>query len=198
MSQRVSPAVNVASIEVLEPLILMSASSADVDVADLAVATEGDDLVVGIFAEAELQGASGDDVLVGAAGEHLISGGSGNDLLLAIRGDNVLDGGSGVDKALFLHGTRDDYLATDLGFGGIVEVAGERHHAESPGMVIEPDTPIQVVGSILILLISLANTRTRDSIITCYSTSLITLTYKHTVHLTFSNYIKQNIFYFQF
>lgn len=30
--------------------------------------------------------------------------------------------------------------------GGIVEVAGERHHAESPGMVIEPNTPIKVVG----------------------------------------------------
>lgn len=30
--------------------------------------------------------------------------------------------------------------------GGIVMVDEERHHAESPGMVIEPNTPVKVVG----------------------------------------------------
>lgn len=30
--------------------------------------------------------------------------------------------------------------------GGMVEIDNERHHAESPGMVIEPNTPIKVVG----------------------------------------------------
>ena len=30
--------------------------------------------------------------------------------------------------------------------GGMVEINSQRHHAESPGMVIEPNMPVQVIG----------------------------------------------------
>ncbi|MCR9202504.1 MAG: hypothetical protein NXI04_28010, partial [Planctomycetaceae bacterium] len=115
------------AIEVLEPLVLMSAAAADVEFDALDDATAGSDLLLATQAGARVDGGGGDDRLIAAAGSNALDGGPGSDLLYSLRGDNVLTGGTGDDTAVYLEGGVGDYAVRDLGFGGIVEVtAGTR------------------------------------------------------------------------
>ena len=96
-------------IEVLEPLLLMSASplaeaAADLDVV---VASGEGDLAQGTDASEQLRGEGGDNVL---------RGGGGDDYLVPLKGDNVLDGGAGNDTAVY-SGSVADYEFEDRGFG---------------------------------------------------------------------------------
>jgi len=116
-----------ASIEVLEPLVLMSAAAIDVEFDVLDDATAEGDLLLATEAGGRVDGGQGDDRLIAAAGANALDGGPGNDLLYSLRGDNVLTGGAGDDTAVYLDGGVGDYTVRDLGFGGIVEVtAGPR------------------------------------------------------------------------
>lgn len=116
-----------AAIEILEPLVLMSAAAADVEFDALDDGTADSDLLLATEAGARVEGGEGADRLIAAAGSNALDGGPGDDLLYSVRGDNVLTGGSGNDTAVYLDGAVADYTVRDLGFGGIVEVtAGTR------------------------------------------------------------------------
>ena len=111
-------------IEVLEPLVLMSAAAADVNFDDLGTGTSDGELLLATEAGGRIDGGGGADRLIGAAGSNALDAGSGDDQLISLRGDNVLTGGSGIDTAVYLDGASGDYTLQDFGFGGIVEVSG--------------------------------------------------------------------------
>ena len=112
-------------IESLEPMILMSASAADIDAASLDDATEGNDVMIALEAGSLMDGKAGHDILIGLAGDNYLKGGAGHDMLIAIRGDNVVDGGDGQDTLVYWGGNRADYKVTDKGFG-ILEIDNGR------------------------------------------------------------------------
>lgn len=112
-------------IESLEPMILMSASAADIDAATLDDATEGNDVMIALEAGGLMDGKAGHDILIGLAGDNYLEGGDGHDLLIAVRGDNVIDGGEGQDTLVYWGGNRAGYKVTDKGFG-ILEIDNGR------------------------------------------------------------------------
>ena len=109
------------AISSMEPLILMSASSAEIDPATLADGTDGNDVLIALSPDQLLDGAGGHDILVGLAGDNVLKGGGGHDLLISVRGDNVIDGGSGQDTLAYWSGERADFQIVDKGYG-IVEI----------------------------------------------------------------------------
>ena len=113
--------------ESLEPMILMSASAAELTEADLVLATSGNDLIISLTPDELIDGGGGHDILIGLAGNNVMRGGAGHDTLISVRGDNVLDGGAGMDKAVYWGGNRADYTVTDLGFGIIEIQSGDNH-----------------------------------------------------------------------
>ena len=117
--------LDLSGIESLEPMILMSASAADINAATLDDATEGNDVMVALEAGGFMDGKAGNDVLIGLAGDNYLKGGDGHDMLIAIRGDNVIDGGDGQDTLVYWGGNRADYKVTDKGFG-ILEIDNGR------------------------------------------------------------------------
>jgi hypothetical protein len=70
-------------IESLEPMILMSASAADIDAATLDDATEGNDVMIALEAGGLMDGKAGHDILIGLAGDNYLKGGAGHDMLIA-------------------------------------------------------------------------------------------------------------------
>ncbi|MEZ6123848.1 MAG: cadherin domain-containing protein [Planctomycetaceae bacterium] len=107
---------DIQKIESLEPMILMSASSADLN------GTDGDDILVAMNPYESVSGGDGDDVITGLGGDNLLCGDAGDDLLISTSGYNALDGGEGTDTVRFLDGNRADYQVIDRG-NGIIEVS---------------------------------------------------------------------------
>lgn len=108
-----------SDIEVLEPLLLMSASGMDVDVADSC----GADVHATQAAEALVSGGCGDDLLIATGGTNVLQGGTGDDVLMSLGGTNFLLGGEGSDVAAY-SGSQSDYVIEDHGFG-ILAVSSE-------------------------------------------------------------------------
>ncbi len=105
-----------AQVESLEPMILMSASAADVD------GTEGDDLLVAYYNGQTANGLGGDDKLIGVGGDNVLNGGDGNDRFVTVSGTNVIDGGDGQDTLQFLNNDVSDFNVIDRG-NGIIEIS---------------------------------------------------------------------------
>ncbi|MFZ5659601.1 MAG: putative Ig domain-containing protein [Pseudomonadota bacterium] len=77
--------------------------------ATVALATEGDDTILGSSAGDVIRGQSGNDTLVGQAGDDVIEGGAGDDVLLGLKeGDWIPD--SGNDTYLFGRGDGKDIV----------------------------------------------------------------------------------------
>lgn len=110
---------NVASIESLEPMVLMSASQID--------ATAGNDV---LFAEESgqiLDGLGGDDILLAKAGDNALFGGDGDDTIILFNGSNDVDGGSGHDTIVYADGDRSDFSTRSYGdFGVMITECGRR------------------------------------------------------------------------
>ena len=103
-------------IEVLEPLVLMSASPAACEAIDPSQLAEGNEFFNLQGLNPFSVGGEGCDTLLGLGGGFEISGADGNDWLLSVRGENKLDGGSGHDTVAYW-GQRAEYTIEDQGFG---------------------------------------------------------------------------------
>ena len=103
-------------IESIEPMILMSASGADIN------GTEDGEILIGFGSGDTVNGLGGDDTLIGLGGDNVLNGGDGDDRFITVYGDNVIDGGDGNDVLLIANGSRDDFEVIDRG-NGIVEVS---------------------------------------------------------------------------
>ncbi len=112
--------------ESFEPMILMSASAAELNAADLTESSNANDVMISLTPDELLDGGQGHDILVGLGGNNVLRGGEGHDTLISVRGDNVLDGGAGIDKAIYWNANRADYDVIDHGFG-IIEIVGDTH-----------------------------------------------------------------------
>ncbi len=112
--------------ETLEPMVLMSASAAELNAEELSQGTAGNDLIISLTPDELIDGAAGHDIMIALGGNNVLRGGAGHDTLISVRGDNVLDGGAGVDKAVYWNGNRADFTVTDHGFG-IYEIAGSKN-----------------------------------------------------------------------
>ncbi|APZ90860.1 cadherin repeat domain-containing protein [Fuerstiella marisgermanici] len=107
---------NSAQVESFEPMILMSASAADV------TGTDGDDVLVAYYNGQSADGLDGDDKLIGLGGDNVLHGGDGNDRFITISGTNVVDGGEGEDTLQFLNYDVSDFNIIDRG-DGIIEIS---------------------------------------------------------------------------
>ncbi len=101
-----------ASIESLEPMILMSASQME--------PTDGNDVLFAEEAGQLLDGLDGDDVLLATGGDNAIFGGGGDDTIILFEGYNAVDGGEGQDIVVYEHGSRSDFAIRDYGDHGIM------------------------------------------------------------------------------
>ena len=101
------------NIESLEPMVLMSASAAEIDPATLGDGTDGNDVLIALRPDQLLEGKGGHDIVIGLAGDNVMKGGEGHDMLIAVRGDNVIDGGEGQDNLVYWNGNRGDYTVVD-------------------------------------------------------------------------------------
>lgn len=108
-----------SEIEVLEPLLLMSASGVDVNIADFNPA----EIQATDANEAVIDGGSGNDLLVATGGTNVLQGGDGDDVLMSLGGANFMLGGDGNDTAAY-SGNQSDYEIEDHGFG-ILAVTSE-------------------------------------------------------------------------
>ncbi len=122
----VDPAKSFQLPETLEPMVLMSASAAELTADELPKGTAGNDLIISLTPDELIDGAAGHDIMIALGGNNVLRGGAGHDTLISVRGDNVLDGGAGVDKAVYWNGNRADFTVTDHGFG-IYEIAGSKN-----------------------------------------------------------------------
>lgn len=106
---------------------------ADVSVA---MATNGDDVIIGTIlgdtidglqGNDEIQGLAGNDTLIGNLGDDTLLGGPDNDLLVGGPGNNILDGGTGFDQAEFNgnigDGTNGDFIFGFTPEGGLEVVS---------------------------------------------------------------------------
>jgi Ca2+-binding RTX toxin-like protein len=112
--------------ETFEPMILMSASAAELSAEELSAGTAGNDLIIALTPDELIDGGAGHDIMIALGGSNVLRGGAGHDTLISARGDNVLDGGAGIDKAVYWNGNRADFTVTDHGFG-IIEIAGSKN-----------------------------------------------------------------------
>ena len=116
------------SIESIEPMILMSATtviggSAD----DLLTGTdfdgdylrgkEGDDQLFGLAGGDQLRGDEGADLLDGGAGDDLLRGGDGDDTLIGGEGNDDLRGDAGTNTVRYATQASTDFTVTDRGDG---------------------------------------------------------------------------------
>ncbi|WP_295956741.1 calcium-binding protein [Rhodoferax sp.] len=89
---------------------------------DLLMGTSGEDVIYALGGNDRIEGLAGNDLLGGDAGDDQIFGGDGDDLLIGATGDDTLDGGAGGDDLyggignntyLFGRGDGQDRLWTD-------------------------------------------------------------------------------------
>ncbi len=104
-------------IESIEPLILMSASAADIgNVIDLTDAN----LIIADEAHESAVGTSGDDIIIGLGGDNCLHGGDGDDLFFTTSGNNnEVDGEGGTDTIRYL-GDRSEFSVVALSGGGFM------------------------------------------------------------------------------
>lgn len=103
---------NLASIESLEPMILMSASQIE--------ATAGNDVLFADESGQLLDGLAGDDVLLATGGDNAVFGGDGDDTIVLFDGHNIVDGGDGDDIVVYEDGRRSDFVARSYGESGVM------------------------------------------------------------------------------
>ncbi|MEQ9408540.1 MAG: cadherin domain-containing protein [Fuerstiella sp.] len=108
-----------AKIESLEPMILMSASAADIS------GTDGDDVLIAFFNGQTADGGDGNDVLIGVGGSNVLKGGDGSDRFITVSGENVIDGGDGDDTLQFLNNDVGEFDIIDRG-NGIIEISNDQ------------------------------------------------------------------------
>ncbi|MDE0391731.1 MAG: calcium-binding protein [Rhodospirillales bacterium] len=77
--------------------------------ANLGVATEGADILIGGEGDDELLGGGGNDIIDGGSGPDRLIGGAGRDVLLGGSGDDVIGGGAGRD--ILRGGSGNDILS---------------------------------------------------------------------------------------
>lgn len=76
----------------------------EIDFVYPAVATDGDDVLIGYEKNDSLSGLGGNDRINGGPGNDMLDGGDGNDVIRGELGDDILIGGAGNDKLLGLAG----------------------------------------------------------------------------------------------
>lgn len=103
---------NLASIESLEPMVLMSASPIE--------GTPGNDVITAEQSGQLLDGMEGDDVLLAEGGDNAAFGGDGDDTIILFSGHNDVDGGDGNDIVVYADGNRSDFAIRDYGDNGIM------------------------------------------------------------------------------
>ncbi len=103
-------------IESIEPMILMSASGADVNGSD------SGEILIAFGTGDTINARGGDDTLIGLGGSNVLLGGDGDDRFITVSGDNVVDGGDGHDTLMLLNHDRADFNVIDRGHG-IVEIS---------------------------------------------------------------------------
>ena len=106
------------------------------ELADIAEAGAGDDLLLGNGGDDFLDGGSGDDQVHGGAGDDVVAGDAGDDLLSGGAGDDLIVGGEGTDTVTYAgsaSGVQVDLEAeTATGEGddtviGVENVVGSSH-----------------------------------------------------------------------
>ena len=103
---------NLAAIESLEPMILMSTSQIE--------GTDGNDILFAEEGGQILDGFAGDDVLLATGGDNAVFGGDGNDTIILLSGYNDVDGGNGNGIVVYEHGNRSDFAIRNYGESGIM------------------------------------------------------------------------------
>ncbi|GAB5443983.1 MAG: hypothetical protein Fues2KO_43320 [Fuerstiella sp.] len=116
-------------IESLEPMILLSASPAELN------GTDADDVLIAFLNGQTVDGDDGSDVLIGLGGDNVLKGGAGSDRFITVLGENVIDGGDGDDTLQFLNRDIGDFDIVDRG-NGIVEIS----NAVSKNFVVNVET----------------------------------------------------------
>ncbi len=102
-------------IESIEPLILMSASAANIgaliDLTDVSIIIADDAYEAAV-------GTTGDDIIVGLGGDNCLQGNDGNDLFFTTKGNNnEVDGQGGTDTIRYT-GDRSEFSVVALAGGG--------------------------------------------------------------------------------
>lgn len=116
---------DLSHIESIEPLILLSASPAELN------GGEADDVLIAFLNGQTVNGSNGNDVLIGLGGNNVLKGDDGHDRFITVLGENVVDGGDGDDTLQFLNNDIGDFTIVDRGYG-ITEIS----NAVSKNLVI--------------------------------------------------------------
>ena len=104
----------------------------------MAIATSGDDILVGTKKNDTIDGLAGNDTINGGGGHDSLSGGEGDDVLVGGRGRDTLDGGDGND--VLRGGTARDTLSGGLG--------NDNYFLQGEDIIVEaPDAGIDRVYS---------------------------------------------------
>ncbi|MEQ9665068.1 MAG: Ig-like domain-containing protein [Phycisphaerales bacterium] len=104
------------------------------ELANIAEAGDGDDILLGLGGDDYLDGGAGDDQVHGGSGADVVAGGSGDDLLSGGGGDDLIVGGEGVDTVTY----------EDADAGVTVDLGSESASGEGSDAVIGVEN---VIGS---------------------------------------------------